>query len=78
MARDIGASASYRDGRRYLELPAQVFKAIMMSSTWRDRYTLCAFERFIRSFGIVQTAFSKSTSSQTACCSSLFRTIVSR
>lgn len=32
---------------------------------------------FIRSLGIVQTALSKSTSSQTASCSSLFRTMVS-
>ena len=39
---------------------------------------MCAFDRFIRSLGMVQTAFSKSTSSQVASCSSLLRTIVSR
>ena len=39
---------------------------------------MCAFERFIRSFGIVQTAFSKSTSSHIASCSSLLRTMVCR
>lgn len=36
------------------------------------------WDRFMRSLGIVHTAFSKSTSSQTASCSSLLRTIVSR
>lgn len=39
---------------------------------------MCALERFIRSFGIDQTAFSKSTSSLTASCNSLLRTIESR
>ena len=37
VARDIVASASYRDGSRYREFPAHVLRAIIMSSDCLDR-----------------------------------------
>ncbi len=48
-----------------------------MSSTWRDRKTRCGLRRFIRSFGIVQSAALKLISLQVALVSSLLRTMVS-
>jgi hypothetical protein len=45
VARDIGASASYGDGNRYREFPAQVFSAIMMSTIIPDRLFLLGLAR---------------------------------
>ena len=50
----------------------------MMSIDWRDKYTLWARRAFVRNFGMVHTAASKSTSSHVASIDSLLRTIVSK
>jgi hypothetical protein len=43
----------------------------MMSIDWRDKYTLWGRRAFIRDFGMVHTAASKSTSSHVASINSL-------